>query len=57
MGDKIVTKGVSTLTDGAKIKALTEAEYAKAIEKAEELSKNQNSASGFVEAMQGGDKK
>ncbi len=57
MGDKIVTKGVSSLTDGAKIKALTEAEYAKAIKDAEALSKNQNSASGFAKAMQGDDKK
>jgi membrane fusion protein (multidrug efflux system) len=40
-GDKIVVDGVSSLQDGMEIKPLTEAEYAKKLKKAEELSKVQ----------------
>jgi membrane fusion protein (multidrug efflux system) len=40
-GDKIVIDGVSSLQDGMEIKPLTEAEYAKKLKKAEELSKVQ----------------
>lgn len=57
MGEKIVVKGVTSLTDGAKIKPVTEAEYDQNIKKAEELSKNQSSASGFAKAMGGDDEK
>ncbi|MBF1427987.1 MAG: efflux RND transporter periplasmic adaptor subunit, partial [Prevotella nanceiensis] len=53
MGDRIVSKGLSSLEDGAKITALTPAEYDKAIEKAEKLGANQGSASGFLKAMKG----
>ena len=53
MGDRIVSKGLSSLEDGAKITALTPAEYDKAIEKAEKLGENQGSASGFLKAMKG----
>ena len=56
MGDRIVSKGLSNLEDGAKITALTPAEYDKAIEKAEKLGENQSSASGFLKAMKGEDK-
>ena len=56
MGDRIVSKGLSNLEDGAKITALTPAEYDKAIEKAEKLGANQGSASGFLKAMKGEDK-
>ena len=56
MGDRIVSKGLSSLEDGAKITALTPAEYDKAIEKAEKLGENQGSASGFLKAMKGEDK-
>lgn len=56
MGDRIVSKGLSNLEDGAKITALTPAEYDKAIEKAEKLGANQGSASGFLKAMKGKDK-
>ena len=56
MGDRIVIKGLSNLEDGAKITALTPAEYDKAIEKAEKLGENQSSASGFLKAMKGEDK-
>ena len=56
MGDRIVTKGVSGLEDGAQIKALTPAEYDEAIRKSEKLGENQSSASGFLKAMKGEDK-
>ena len=56
MGDRIVTKGVSSLEDGAQIKALTPAEYDEAIRKSEKLGENQSSASGFLKAMKGEDK-
>ena len=56
MGDRIVSKGLSSLEDGSKITALTPAEYDKAIEKAEKLGANQGSASGFLKAMKGEDK-
>ena len=56
MGDRIVSKGLSSLEDGAKITALTPAEYDKAIQKAEKLGENQGSASGFLKAMKGEDK-
>ena len=53
MGDRIVSKGISSLEDGAKIKALTPAEYEEAIKKAEKLGENQSSASGFLKTMKG----
>lgn len=56
MGDRIVSKGVSSLEDGTWIKALTPAEYDKAIQKAEKLGEKQRSASGFLKAMKGDDK-
>ena len=56
MGDRIVSKGVSSLEDGTWIKALTPAEYDKAIQKAEKLGEKQSSASGFLKAMKGDDK-
>ena len=40
-GDRIVIKGVSSLSEGMQIKPLTEAEYAKKLKKSEELSKVQ----------------
>lgn len=40
-GDKIVIQGVSSLNEGMEIKPLTEAEYAKKLKKAQELSKVQ----------------
>ena len=56
MGDRIVSKGISNLEDGAQIKALTPAQYDEAIKKAEKLGENQSSASGFLKAMKGEDK-
>ncbi len=57
MGEKIVTKGVTSLTDGAKIHPVTQAQYDANIKKAEELSKNQSSAVGFAKAMSGDNEK
>ena len=56
MGDRIVSKGISSLEDGAKIKALTPAEYEEAIKKAEKLGENQSSAAGFLKTMKGDSK-
>lgn len=54
MGEKIVSKGLSSLQDGAEIKPLTPEEYDKAIEKAEKLGEKQKTAGGFLDAMKGG---
>lgn len=55
MGERIVTKGISTLQDGMQIKALTEAEYQNALKKAAALGEKQKTAGGFLEAMTGKD--
>ncbi len=55
MGDKIVTKGLTSLTDGAEIKAVTEAQYEENIKKAEKLGEKQSTAGGFLDAMTGKD--
>lgn len=55
MGEKIVTQGLTTLTDGATIKAVTEAQYQADIKKAEKLGSKQSSAGGFIDAMKGDD--
>lgn len=50
-GDRIVTKGLTTLEDGMKITPITEAQYAQNIEKAAKLGAEQGSAKGFIKAM------
>lgn len=59
VGDRIVTKGLTKLTDGMEIKPITDAQYDKKVNDAQQLGKNQNSASGFANSMSGsqGDKK
>lgn len=52
-GDRIVTKGITTLTDGMKITPITEAQYQENIKKAAEDAKSQGSASGFIKTMTG----
>ena len=37
VGDRIVTRGITKLTDGMEIKPVTEAEYQKSIEEAQKL--------------------
>ena len=56
MGDRIVTKGLTSLEDGMEIKPLTPAEYEANIKKAEKLGESQSSAAGFMKAMKGEDK-
>ena len=58
MGDRIVVKGLTGLTDGQEIKALTLQEYDAAMKNAAELGAKQGSSEGFLDAMTGkGDKK
>lgn len=58
MGDRIVCKGLTGLTDGQEIKALTLQEYDAAMKNAAELGAKQGSSEGFLDAMTGkGDKK
>lgn len=52
-GDKIVTNGLTKLTDGMEIKPITQAQYDKKIQDAAKLGENQGSASSFVDAMKG----
>lgn len=53
VGDRYVSKGINKLTDGEKIKPLTEEQYQKKIDDAANLAKEQGSAKGFVKAMTG----
>ena len=53
VGDRFVSKGITSLTDGMEIKPITEAQYLKKIEDAAKLGENQNSASGFADVMSG----
>ena len=51
VGDRIVTKGITSLTDGMEIKPITEAQYEKKIADAVKMSASQGSAKGFIDAM------
>ena len=57
LGDRIVSKGLTTLQDGMEIKALTPAQYDEALKKAAKLGESQSSAGGFLKAMKGDDDK
>ncbi len=50
-GDKIVTRGLTTLTDTMKIVPLTEQQYLKKVSDAAKLGKNQNDTKGFIDMM------
>ena len=50
-GDRIVKKGLTSLTDSMEIKPITEAQYAKKIAEAAKLGKNQASTKGFIDMM------
>lgn len=52
-GDRFVSKGITSLTDGMEIKPISEEQYLKKIDDAAKLGENQNSASGFVDVMSG----
>ena len=51
IGDRIVTKGLTSLTDTMTIKPITEAQYEKKISDAIKLGANQSSAKGFINTM------
>ena len=50
-GDKVVVDGIASLKNDMEIKAVTEAEYQKKIEKTRELGKSQNDAKKLKEAL------
>ena len=51
VGDRIVTKGLTKLTEGMQIKPITEQQYQQNIDKAAKMAESQSSAKGFVNAM------
>ena len=51
VGDKIVTKGLTTLNDDMEIKPITEAQYEENIRKAAKLAEKQGTSKGFIDAM------
>ncbi|SFG26201.1 efflux RND transporter periplasmic adaptor subunit [Prevotella sp. KH2C16] len=51
VGDRIVTKGITKLSDGMEIKPITENQYLKKIEEAEKLGQAQDNAGDFAKAM------
>ena len=51
VGDRIVVKGVTKLTDGMEIKPITPDAYQKKLEKAAKLAEGQSTAKGFIDAM------
>lgn len=51
VGDRIVVKGVTKLTDGMEIKPITPEAYQKKLEKAAKLAEGQSTAKGFIDAM------
>ena len=52
-GDRIVTKGITKLSDGMEIKPITVQQYMKKIEEAEKLGAAQGNAGDFAKAMGG----
>ncbi|MGN0281948.1 MAG: efflux RND transporter periplasmic adaptor subunit [Prevotella sp.] len=52
-GDRYVSKGITSLTDGMEIKPITEEQYNKKIDDAAKLGEKQGSASGFADVMSG----
>ncbi|MGN1376006.1 MAG: efflux RND transporter periplasmic adaptor subunit [Prevotella sp.] len=53
VGDKIVVSGITALTDGAEIKPITEAQYQKKIEEAQQLGEAQGDAKKLKKALTG----
>lgn len=53
VGDRIVVKGLTKLSDKMEIKPVTLAEYQKSIDDAAKLGAKQGTASGFVKVMKG----
>ena len=53
VGDRYVSKGITSLSDGMEIKPISEQQYLKKIDDAAKLGANQSSASAFVDVMSG----
>ncbi len=53
VGDRYVSKGITSLTDGMEIKPISEAQYLKKIDDAAKLGEKQGSASDFADVMKG----
>ena len=53
VGDKIVVSGITALTDGAEIKPITEAQYQKKIQEAQQLGEAQSDAKKLKKALSG----
>ena len=53
VGDRIVLKGLTKLSDNMQIKPISLAQYNKSINDAAKLGEKQSSAGGFVKTMQG----
>ena len=51
--DKIVVSGITALTDGAEIKPITEAQYQKKIQEAQQLGEAQSDAKKLKKALSG----
>ena len=52
-GDRYVSKGITSLSDGMEIKSISEEQYLKKIEDAAKLGEKQSSASEFADVMSG----
>ena len=52
-GDRYVSKGITSLSDGMEIKPISEAQYQKKIDDAAKLGEGQNSASAVIGALSG----
>ena len=52
-GDRYVSKGITSLTDGMEIVPITEEQYQKKIDDAAKLGESQGSASDFADVMSG----
>lgn len=53
VGDRYVTNGIQSLTDGMEIKPITPAQYDKKIQEAQKLGESNSTAKGFINAMSG----
>lgn len=53
VGDRIVVKGITKLTDGMEIKPITEARYQQKIDEAAKLAETQGNAHDFAKTMSG----
>ena len=53
VGDRIVTKGITKLTDGMEIVPITEQRYQQKIDEAAKLAESQGNAHDFAATMSG----